>query len=47
MEVNEVYETNSYEVTDPEEERKLKKALKDDNPILSDEEMNKMLGKNK
>lgn len=33
MEVNEVYEQESYEVTDREEERKLLKALQDDNHI--------------
>lgn len=47
MEVNEVYETDYYEVTDPEEERKLMKALYEDNPILSEEEINKLLGINK
>ncbi len=37
MEVNEVYGNDSYQVTDPEEEEKLLIALKEKNPILSDE----------
>ena len=44
MEVNEVYDVNSYGVTDPEEEAMLQKALKGDNPILSEKEIKKMLG---
>lgn len=44
MEVNEVYDANSYVVTDSEEETMLQKALKEDNPILSDKEIKKMLG---
>lgn len=43
MEVNEVYEVNSYEVTDSEEEAMLLKALKEENPILSDNEIKKIL----
>ena len=43
MEVNEVYDNNSYQVTDLEEE-KLLKALKEENPILSDDEIQALLG---
>lgn len=43
MEVNEVYDVSSYEVTDPEEETMLIKSLREDNPILSEKEIKKML----
>lgn len=42
MEVNEVYDVNSYEVTDSEEAMLLK-ALREENPILSDKEIKKNL----
>lgn len=38
------FETGVYEVTDPEEEEQLLRALNDDNPILSEEEINRMIG---
>jgi len=44
MEVNEVYGNDSYQVTDPEEEEKLLKALKEKNPILSDDQIQELLG---
>lgn len=44
MEENEVYDVNSYEVTDLEEGAMLIKALEEDNPVLSDKEIKKMLG---
>lgn len=44
MEVNEVYEYDSYEVTDSDEEQALSKALKEENPIISSEEVNNYLG---
>jgi len=47
MEVNEVYGSDSYQVTDPEEEKKLLKALNEKNPILTDRDIQKMLGLNK
>jgi chorismate mutase len=37
-------EPNGYEVTDPEEEKQLLKALREDNPIVDDEEINRLLG---
>jgi len=43
MEVNEVYDVGSYEVIDPEEETMLIKSLGEDNPILSEKEIKKML----
>jgi len=44
MEVNEVYGNDSYQVTNPEKEEKLLKALKEENPILSDDEIQALLG---
>jgi len=43
MEVEDVGNDDYYEVTDPEEEKQLRAALNQDNPILSDEEINRML----
>jgi hypothetical protein len=43
MEVEEVNKDDGYQVTDPEEETKLLEALEEDNPILSEEEIKKML----
>ena len=43
MEVEEVSKDDRYQVTDPDEERQLLKALEEDNPILSEEEIKKML----
>jgi hypothetical protein len=43
MEVEEVSHDDGYQVTDPEEEKQLLKALDGDNPILSEDEIKKML----
>lgn len=43
MEVNEVSSEEIYEVTDPDEEKQLLRALNEDNPIVSDDEISKML----
>ncbi len=43
MEVEEVSKDDGYLVTDPNEEKKLLEALEEDNPILSEEEIKKML----
>lgn len=43
MEVEDVGNDDCYEVTDSEEEKQLRVALNQDNPILSDEEINRML----
>lgn len=43
MEVEAIGDDVCYEVTDPEEEIQLRAAIDQDNPILSDEEINKML----
>lgn len=43
MEVEEVHNDDCYQVTDPEEEKQLLEALEGDNPILSEEELKKML----
>ncbi|MDQ1000625.1 hypothetical protein QFZ28_001025 [Neobacillus niacini] len=43
FEVEQINEPNVYEVVDPEEEQKLLEALKSDNPVLSEEEINRML----
>ena len=43
MEVEEVSKDDHYQVTDSDEERQLLKALEEDNPILSEEEIKKML----
>jgi hypothetical protein len=47
FEVDQIREPNVYEVTDAEEEKVLLKALESKNPILSDEEIHKMLDKQK
>jgi len=44
FEVEQCPDTNVYEVTDTEEEQLLLKALEGDNPILSDLEIDKILG---
>lgn len=44
MEVEEVNEYTGYIVTDPEEEKPLRAALYKENPILSEDEINAMLG---
>jgi hypothetical protein len=43
MEVEEVSKDDRYQVTDPDEERQLLKALEEDNPILSEKEIKNML----
>ncbi|WP_160316895.1 hypothetical protein [Rossellomorea vietnamensis] len=43
MEVEEVSHDDGYQVTDPDEEKQLLKALETDNPILSEEEIKKMI----
>jgi hypothetical protein len=43
MEVEEVSKDDGYQVTDPDEERQLLKALEEDNPILSEKEIKNML----
>ncbi|GAE28254.1 hypothetical protein JCM9140_4468 [Halalkalibacter wakoensis JCM 9140] len=44
LEVENAKETDCYEVTDPEEEEQLLMALNEDNPILTDKEINEILG---
>ncbi|WOV86968.1 hypothetical protein QWT69_13980 [Sporosarcina oncorhynchi] len=44
MEVEEVNYYSSYVVTDPYEVERLRAALDEVNPILTEEEINKMLG---
>ncbi|WP_247106316.1 hypothetical protein [Halalkalibacter sp. APA_J-10(15)] len=44
MEVEDLKISDCYEVTDTEEENQLLQALENDNPLLSEEEINKMLG---
>ena len=44
FEVDQISETDVYEVTDYEEERLLLEALEGDNPILSEAEIDKTLG---
>lgn len=44
MEVENAREADCYEVTDPEEEKQLLKALNGPNPILSEDEINRILG---
>ncbi len=44
MEVEDAKNNDCYEVTDAEEENELLRALNDDNPVLSEEEINRMLG---
>jgi hypothetical protein len=43
FEVDQVHDANIYEVTDLEEESQLLKALGNQNPILSEDEINRML----
>lgn len=43
MEVEEVSHDDGYQVTDPDEEKQLLKALEGDNPILSADEIKRML----
>ncbi len=43
MEVEEVSKDDGYQVTDPDEEKQLLKALEEDNPVLSEDEIKKML----
>jgi len=43
-EVENVKNTNCYEVTDPQEEKRLHQALNDANPVLSEEEITNILG---
>jgi hypothetical protein len=43
FEVDEIREPNVYEVTDVEEKQVLLQALESENPILSDEEIYRML----
>lgn len=45
MEVEDVSNDDCYEVTDPEEEKQLLAAINEHNPILTDEEIKKMLEK--
>jgi hypothetical protein len=47
IEVDQIREPNVYEVTDPKEEKQLFKALEKNNPILSDEEIDKMFSDHK
>ncbi|MFU8690784.1 hypothetical protein ACNA6I_13215 [Rossellomorea sp. FS2] len=43
MEVEEMTDDSGYHVTDPDEEKQLVKALEEDNSILSENEIRKML----
>ncbi|QHE60406.1 hypothetical protein FHE72_04635 [Rossellomorea vietnamensis] len=43
MKVEKFRNDNGYQVTDPDEKKQLLKALEEDNPILSEEEIKKML----
>ena len=45
FEVEHVSSSGNYEVTDVEEKRLLLEALEGDNPILSDSDVDRMLGK--
>jgi hypothetical protein len=47
IEVDQIREPNAYEVTDSKEKKKLLKALEKNNPVLSDEEIQKMLSDQK
>jgi chorismate mutase len=47
FEVDQVKEPDGYEVNDPDEEKQLLNALRDENPILDDDEINKLLGDQK
>lgn len=44
IEIEEVNNINGYEVNDPVEAEKLLAALNDENPLLSEDEINEMLG---
>ncbi|MBP2242367.1 hypothetical protein J2Z40_002941 [Cytobacillus eiseniae] len=44
LEVEEINNYGYYEVTDPEEEKQLSAAINENNPILSEEEIEKMIG---
>nr|WP_304216799.1 hypothetical protein [Fredinandcohnia onubensis] len=46
FEVEEVTDSNIYHVTDDEEKKQLLKALNEENPILSNEEITRLLGGN-
>jgi hypothetical protein len=43
MKVEKFRNDNSYLVTDPDEEKQFLKALEEDNPILPEEEIKKLL----
>ncbi|MFT8320167.1 MAG: hypothetical protein ABF649_04610 [Bacillus sp. (in: firmicutes)] len=43
MEVEDISNDDCYEVTDPEEEKQLMNALDENNPILTEKEIKKML----
>ncbi|UNC93508.1 hypothetical protein [Candidatus Contubernalis alkaliaceticus] len=45
LEVEKIDDASIYEVTDLEEEKQLLQALNKNNPILSDKEIDSMLGK--
>lgn len=47
FEVDQIKEPNMYEVTDPDEEHHLLKALEHENPVLSEAEITRMLGDQK
>jgi chorismate mutase len=47
FEVDQVKEPDGYEVNDPDEEKQLLNALRDENPILDDDEINRLLGDQK
>lgn len=47
FEIDQMKEPNGYEVTDPDEEKQLLKALQSDNPVLDEEEINRILGEQK
>ncbi|WML41513.1 hypothetical protein RCG19_07640 [Neobacillus sp. OS1-2] len=47
FEVDQIKEPNMYEVTDSDEEKQLLRALELENPVLSEEEITRMLGNQK
>jgi hypothetical protein len=47
FEADQVKEPDGYEVNDPDEEKQLLNALRDENPILEDDEINRLLGDQK
>ena len=47
FEADQVKEPDGYEVNDPDEEKQLLNALRDENPILDDDEINRLLGDQK